>query len=283
MQIIADSGGTKTDWRFIYQNGHIEQLTSSGLNPNYISNSEMKQMLKEELHLDSKEPLEAVHFYGAGCSNIHNGQRIKDALSDRLSLDPSLIEVNHDLLAAARASASDQPGIVCILGTGSNACSYDGFEIVEEMVNLGYVLGDEGSGAYVGKNIIKAYLENDMPEEVRMSFNKVFPEINQQTVVDALYNQERPNRFLASFFNFVFDNQKHSYCLQLMIDSFESFLEKSVLTFKRHQELPIHFIGGVAYNANNIIRKVLERHNLKAGLVMQSPIVGLTLYHQKHY
>lgn len=283
MQIIADSGGTKTDWRFIYHNGKIEQQTTSGLNPNYISNSEMGHMLTKELQIGNDETIDRVHFYGAGCSNPKNAERIKNALSDRLNLNTSLVDVNHDLLAAARASAADQAGIICILGTGSNACRYDGNGIVEEMVNLGYILGDEGSGAYLGKQILKAYLEHELPNDLQKSFKEKFPEINQHTVVEMLYTKSKPNTFLASFFSFIFEYQNHPFCLNLLIDSFQLFLEKSVFKFEKHKELPIHFIGGVAYSVNNILRKVLEKNKLNTGLIMQSPIAGLTLYHQKYF
>lgn len=187
------------------------------------------------------------------------------------------------MLAAARASCGSEEGIVCILGTGANACHYDGKNISERMISLGYALGDEGSGAYIGKLTVKSFLENEIPSKLAEKFSNDFPEINLETALEHIYQKPYPNRFFAQFFQFALLHQKERFFFELISKAFQLFLEKSVLKFSSHQNLPIHFVGGVAFNANTIMRMVLTKNNLTAGNFMESPIAGLTLYHKNKH
>ncbi|GAA5033136.1 ATPase [Marivirga lumbricoides] len=279
MQIIADAGASKTDWRWISENGVVGQAKTKGINAYHISKSELLSLLVTELNISLTEADTRVYFYGAGCGSIANKEKVKTALSEFFKTDK--VEVQHDLLAAARATCLNQPGVVCILGTGANACVFDGEQITEEMVSLGYVLGDEGSGSYIGKKLIKAYLENELPEALHNNFALSFPDANKDTVNYNIYQQPEAKRYLAGFFRFAMDNIENKYIVELLINSFQQFLNKSILKFNIQQNVPIHFVGGVAYNSVNILRTLLQKNNLIAGKFLESPIAGLTLYHEK--
>lgn len=279
MKIIADSGASKTDWRWISAEGAITQSKSIGINAYHISSDSLNELLTNELNISFDEPISQIHFYGAGCGSQENKEKIRIGLSNYFKT--SNIEVQHDLLAAARATCLHQPGISCILGTGANACVYNGKEITEEMVSLGYALGDEGSGAYIGKQIIKAYLEGELPDELMVKFATSYAGINKSVVNNNIYQKPYPNRYLAQFFRFAIDNSSQKYINNLIRESFQLFLNKSVLKFENYEDLPIHFVGGVAYHANTILRQVLTENKLKIGKIIEGPIAGLTLYHQE--
>jgi N-acetylglucosamine kinase-like BadF-type ATPase len=281
MQIIAESGGTKTDWRFIYASGRIEQFVSSGLNPTYIAQDELIRLLENELTVTLEEAVTAIYFYGAGCQTEEAKAKICNVLSSFFPACDTIV-VNHDLLAAARACSKDKAGIVCILGTGSNACLYDGRRITRQVTNLGFILGDEGSGAYMGKQLVKDYFNNRLPEELHTLFNKQFPSLTKDVLLEQLYRKPKPNKFLAQFFPFILAHQSISYCQELMVEAFESFLQNVQATFFEADHLPIHFVGGVAFHGNPILRRVLQRKQLNTGIIIESPIAGLTLYHQNN-
>lgn len=278
MQLIADSGSSKTDWRFLNEDGTIDQLKTIGINPYLISEKELLDSLKHDFKNQKMENVEKIHFYGAGCGSPRNAQKIKSVLEQLFSCKN--IFVADDMLAAARASCGNQQGIVCILGTGANACYYNGDNIIKKMPSLGYVLGDEGSGAYIGKLILKAYLENEMPTKLAEHFKAVYPEINLVYALEQMYQKPYPNRFFAQYFRFAELHQKDRFIFELIVDAFQLFLEKSVMKFELHQSTPIHFVGGVAFHANSIMRMVLTKNNLQTGNFQESPIAGLTLYHK---
>jgi glucosamine kinase len=281
MQIIAESGGTKTDWRFMYDGGRIEQFVSSGLNPTYATQDELLHLLQDELTVKWEESVTAIYFYGAGCQTEQAKAKIYAVLARFLPACETIV-VNHDLLAAARACGKDKAGIVCILGTGSNACLYDGKDITRQMINLGFILGDEGSGAYMGKQLVKDLFNNRLPEELHRLFTRQFPSLSKDLLLEKLYREAKPNKFLAQFFPFILAHQAFPYCQKLMIEAFDSFLHNVQETFVKADKLPIHFVGGVAFHANPILRRVLQRRQLNVGIIVESPIAGLTLYHQKN-
>lgn len=279
MKIIADSGSSKTDWRIIKEDGSISQLKTSGINAYLITDTELTELLRTAFPDQLTEPVQEIYFYGAGCSTEQNINKIQSALSAFFKTDK--IEVSHDLLAAVRASCGQEAGICCILGTGANACYFDGQLIQDQMISLGYLMGDEGSGYYIGKEIIKNYLENEMPPELARKFQNRYPEVNKENVLRMIYKTDYPNRYFAGFFQFAVENQSEKYFYEMISQAFQLFLNKSVLKFKERDQLPIHFVGGVAYHANNIMRRVLEQNKLIPGNFLESPISGLTLYHQK--
>jgi N-acetylglucosamine kinase-like BadF-type ATPase len=278
MILIADSGASKTDWRMLGQNGTIEQAQSIGYNPYYQPIEQFDKEVREVLVPQVKHPVKKIFYYGTGCSSDKNRKMIRTAL-ERYFTDAH-IEVWHDLLAAARALCGEDPGIACILGTGSNSCYYDGVRIVENVTSLGYVLGDEGSGAWLGKRIVADYLRKDLPEKLWDHFKKRFP-MDRDEILSRVYSQEMPSRFLGSFSHFIFQHLKEPYCYKLVYDGFSEFMEKNVMRYERYNELKVHFVGSVAFYFSDILRQVANDKGITLKNILESPIAGLTLYHNK--
>lgn len=278
MILIADSGASKTDWRILNADGGIEQAQSIGYNPYYQPIEQFDQEVREVLVPQVKHRVEKIFYYGTGCSSDKNRQMIRMAL-ERYFTDAH-IEVWHDLLAAARALCGEDPGIACILGTGSNSCYYDGVRIVENVTSLGYVLGDEGSGAWMGKKIVADYLRKDLPEKLWDYFKKRFP-MDRDEILSRVYSQEMPSRFLGSFSHFIFQHLKEPYCYKLVYDGFSEFMEKNVMRYEKYDELKVHFVGSVAFYFSDILRQVANDKGITVKNILESPIAGLTLYHKK--
>ena len=278
MILIADSGASKTDWRMLGQNGTIEQAQSIGYNPYYQPIEQFDKEVREVLVPQVKHPVKKIFYYGTGCSSDKNRKMIRTAL-ERYFTDAH-IEVWHDLLAAARALCGEDPGIACILGTGSNSCYYDGVRIVENVTSLGYVLGDEGSGAWLGKRIVADYLRKDLPEKLWDHFKKRFP-MDRDEILSRVYSQEMPSRFLGSFSHFIFQHLKEPYCYKLVYNGFSEFIEKNVMRYERYNELKVHFVGSVAFYFSDILRQVANDKGITLKNILESPIAGLTLYHNK--
>jgi N-acetylglucosamine kinase-like BadF-type ATPase len=278
MILIADSGASKTDWRILGQNGAIEQAQSIGYNPYYQPIEQFDKEVREVLVPQVKHPVKKIFYYGTGCSSDKNRKMIRTAL-ERYFTDAH-IEVWHDLLAAARALCGEDPGIACILGTGSNSCYYDGVRIVENVTSLGYVLGDEGSGAWMGKKIVADYLRKDLPEKLWDHFKKRFP-MDRDEILSRVYSQEMPSRFLGSFSHFIFQHLKEPYCYRLVYDGFSEFMEKNVMRYEKYNELKVHFVGSVAFYFSDILRQVANDKGITLKNILESPIAGLTLYHNK--
>lgn len=278
MILIADSGASKTDWRMLDQNGSIEQAQSIGYNPYYQPIEQFDKEVREVLVPQIKHPVTKIFYYGTGCSSDKNRKMIRSAL-ERYFTDAH-IEVWHDLLAAARALCGEDQGIACILGTGANSCYYDGVRIVENVTSLGYVLGDEGSGAWMGKKIVADYLRKDLPEKLWDHFKKRFP-MDRDEILSRVYSQEMPSRFLGSFSHFIFQHLKEPYCYKLVYDGFSEFMEKNVMRYERYNELKVHFVGSVAFYFSDILRQVANDKGITLKNILESPIAGLTLYHNK--
>ncbi len=278
MILIADSGSSKTDWRILAADGTIRQAQTIGFNPFYQSQKQLDTDIREVLLPQIGEDISSIFYYGAGCSTENNRKVIRDVLQKYF--DNAHIEVWHDLLAAARSLCGDKPGIACIIGTGVNSCYYDGDKIVKNVSSLGYILGDEGSGSHLGRQLVADYMRKDLPQEIWDRFLKRY-DLNRDQILEKVYQGEMPGRFLASFSKFIFQNIKHPYCHRLVYDSFKSFFEKNVMKYEGYDKVPIHFTGSVAFYFNNILRQVAGDLSIMMGNVIESPIAGLTLFHQK--
>ena len=277
MKIIADSGSTKTAWHLVMEDNRIVSLVTKGINPYYQSREEISALLKEGLLPQITEKVTAVYFYGAGCTGEKH-ELVRDAV---LEIIPScLVEVNSDVLGAARALCFDKPGIVCILGTGSNSCYYDGKRIISNISPLGFILGDEGSAAVLGKKLVADYLKNVMPESLRILFNKDYS-ITTADVLNKVYRSEFPNRYLSGFAPFLSKNIGNSYCEKMVISEFQDFVQRNVLNYKESREIPVNFAGSVAYYFEPQLKIVLQSNGLKLGIIVQHPIDLLTEYHRR--
>lgn len=278
MILIADSGSTKTDWRLITQDNQIQQAQSAGFNPNYET-GEFVKSVQELLLSKVSEPIKEVHFYGSGVST-DNTRTIASKALKSLFPDTDLF-VAHDVLAAARALCGHEPGIACILGTGSNACFYDGQQTLSREKNLGYIMGDEGSGFHLGKTLLTAYVHEELPEELAARFAKRYPKTKREDILHNLYHQPYPNRYLAGFSKFMFDYHKQPFIYKMIYQCFEDFFDKYILKIEHYQQYPVHFVGSIAFYFSNILRQVANDKNLRAGNILETPIAGLTLFHQQ--
>ena len=276
--LLADSGSTKTHWRLLAEAGSQDYFTQ-GINPYYQSEESILQTLRQELLPQIGDiPLAEIYFYGAGCSLPDKQNIVHKALQN--IWPSSQLAISHDMLAAARAACLREEGIACILGTGANACYYDGQEIALQVENFGFWLGDEGSGGHIGKALLQAFLHKQMPEQLQKAFVEAFPALDTAYILEKAYRQPFPNRFFASFAPFIVQHLEIPFCRNLVAQSFRDFLYLYVAQIPQHHRLPIHFVGSVASVFEAILKEVLTEAKMKAGFIFKSPMERLTLYHQ---
>ena len=276
MKLIADSGSTKTDWRLLSSDGKNQSVQTIGFNPYHISNEEIiAELNKSDLKSIKKEVHEVI-FYGSGCSSPSKSNEIKTALQQFFI--QATISVSHDLLAAARALCGHEKGMVAILGTGSNTCLFDGENITANVSALGYILGDEGSGAYIGKNFIQALLNKELSQEIEDKFKQQY-NLTLTDVLDAVYKKPLPNRFLAQFAKFVYENKHQPEISTLIDECFKAFFEKYICKYENYQQYPLNIVGSVGYVFKQEIEKVAASYNVKIGKVIKQPIEELVKFH----
>jgi glucosamine kinase len=278
MIIVADSGGSKIDWRLLRKDGTIAQAQSPGFNPYYQPIEHLKTILKDSLLSLATEPVTKIFFYGTGVSSEKNQRIIQEAFLTHF--EEAHIEVGWDLLAAARALCGREPGIACILGTGSNSCLYNGEKIIGNVANLGWILADEGSGTSLGKKLIFDRYRKKMPAKLEEQFNARFP-WSREEVLEKVYQQEKPGAFLASFAKFIFQHLKEPYCYNLVYESFSEFYENNVMKYENYQNLKVHFTGSIAFYFSDVLRQVANDKGITVKNILEGPIAGLTLFHQK--
>jgi N-acetylglucosamine kinase-like BadF-type ATPase len=278
MILIADSGSSKTDWRILEKDGTIGQASGPGFNPYYQPADDLRTGIRESLIPKVTADISRIFFYGSGVSSEKNQVAVKSVLNE--FFPKAKVEIGWDLLAAARALCGQEQGIACILGTGSNSCYYDGNGITANVANLGWILADEGSGAYLGKKLIVDYLRKKMPEPIAVHFHSRFPWTREE-ILERIYQQEKPSTFLASFTKFIFQHLKDPYCYQLVYDGFEKFYKNNVMRYDNYQLVKIHFTGSVAFYFSNILRQVGNDKGVSVKNILEGPISGLALYHQK--
>jgi len=278
MILLADSGGSKIDWRLLKTDGTIGQANGPGFNPYYQPIDDLKKTINEILLPHVKENVTKIYFYGAGVSSLKNQLTIKSAFLEYFP--ESQIEIGWDLLAAARALCGHEPGIACIMGTGSNSCLYDGKEITGNVANLGWILADEGSGANIGRKFLVDYLRNKLPADLAKHFQARFP-LSREEFLEKVYQQEKPSAFLASFTRFIFQHLKDPYCYQLIYNSFSEFYENNVMQYPDYKNLKVHFTGSISFYFSDILRQVANDKGITVKNILEGPIAGLTLYHQQ--
>jgi len=278
MVLIADSGSSKIDWRVLHADGKIDQANGPGFNPYYQKSSYLVDSITENLLPIVTDKVTKVFFYGSGVSSQENQKIVKGVLNNFFS--EALIEVNHDLLGAARSLCGDESGIACILGTGSNSCYYEGGAVKKNITNLGWILGDEGSGANMGKKIVVDYLRQKMPTKLAEQFTTRFS-LNRDDILAKVYQQEKPTAFLGSFSKFIFHHIKEPYCYQLVYKGFDEFYRINVMRYENFQSVKVHFTGSIAFYFSDILRQVGNDLGITVKNIVETPIAGLALYHQK--
>ncbi len=276
--LIADSGATKCDWTLISSNNRKKRVSTTGLSPYFLSGQQITQKLQEELlpHLGRALPDE-VYFYGTGLSNPNNVKVVRKSLRDTFS--GAYIAIENDLLGAARALCGKEKGIACILGTGSNSCFYNGSKIVKNSPGLGYILGDEGSGAYLGRKVIQYYLYNTYDEDLRSRFDAKFV-TNPVEILENVYKKPLPNRYLASFAIFLAENRGHYMVENIIEDGLNDFIVTHLYKYREAWTSPISFTGSIAFGFKDVLQELFDSYELQLGRVLQSPMEGLISYHQ---
>jgi N-acetylglucosamine kinase-like BadF-type ATPase len=276
MILIADSGSTKTHWCVVDNGIIVKEVFTDGINPFYQSQQDVVALLDAQLVRPLGDILvEEVHFYGAGCSFPDKKLIVSQALVRFFG--NATIGVYNDLLGAARALFQHEPGIACILGTGSNSCYYDGKEIVQNVSPLGYVLGDEGSGAVLGKLFVADCLKNQMPEWIRDKFLDEY-ELTPAIIMDKVYKQPFPNRFLAKFTPFILEHLEEPAIFNLVYDTFDAFLVRNVAQYPLG-DLKVGFVGSIAHYFRDTLEIVASERGIEISEIVQNPMAGLVRFH----
>lgn len=278
MILIADSGSTKTTWCFISTENKTTFFSTSGINPYFRTTKDIVDELKAELVPKISGPVQRVYFYGAGIVNDEIGSGVGLAIAE--CFQGAAVETHSDLLAAARATLKGNKGIACIMGTGSNSCLYDGEKIVEQVPPLGFILGDEGSGAVLGKKLLADVLKGIIPENLAKKFRQKFS-YQYADYLQKVYKQERANTFLASLVPFISENINEEYCRELLSTSFVEFAVRNILQYTNSRSQPVCFVGSVAFYFKEVLHEVLEKKGLTMGIVLKEPMEGLIEFHSK--
>lgn len=282
MILIADGGSTKTSWSLIDDSGKIIMFNTEGYNPYFSDTEYIIDSMKKNMPSDlPASEITEVNYYGAGVHNEEKALVVKKAME--VIFPVANIKVDHDLMAAARALLGNKRGFAAILGTGTNTCIYDGEHIEMNIDSLAYILGDEGSGCYIGKKLLSDYLRGYMPKNVRDSFWEAF-KLTPDDILEAIYKKPLPNRFCASFSKFVYDITVNiEYSRNIVKTSFEDFFKNLVSHYPDYKNYEFNCIGSVAYNFRNVLEEVATQYGMKMGKIMRSPIDDLVKYHIENY
>ncbi len=277
IKLIADSGATKAEWCLI-RNGRRKTIFTQGISPYFLNTGQIVTLLRNELLPALKKTVpDEIFYYGTGCANPVNAQSVKKAL--RQVFPGSKAEVTHDLMGAARALSGREKGIACILGTGSNSCYYNGKKIVKNSPGLGYVLGDEGSGAYLGKKVIQYYLYGTFDDELRGRFDLTYM-TNASEILENVYKKPLPNRYLAGFARFLAENRGHYMIENIIEDGLNDFFFNHLCKYREVWSLPVHFAGSIAFGFKDVLQQLCDSYEFELGRVMKNPMDGLIEYHR---
>ncbi|PJJ64001.1 ATPase [Chryseobacterium geocarposphaerae] len=281
MVAIVDSGSTKSDWVILddFKNVFLKTETI-GFNPNFISKELIVPEIEKNTSLTSvKNSITRIFFYGSGCGVRQNCITIEEEVG-RVFTNAEII-VKEDLTAAAYAAYNGKPTIVCILGTGSNSCYFDGENLKIKLPSLGYLVGDEGSGSAIGKQLVRRFFMQKLPDDLSCEFEKTYKLTVDETLKN-MYHTPRPNAYLANFNKFVVERKDHSYFQKMVFDEMMNFFDYQVIPYEESKEAEINFIGSIAYYYENILRSVAAELHLNVGRIVQKPIESLVDYHIKY-
>ncbi len=276
-KLIADSGATKAEWCLL--NGEKKKtIFTQGISPYFFSTEQIRDLLLKELKPKLKNvQVDEVYYYGTGCANPANVKSVKNAI--KKVFNGASISVTHDLMAAARALCGRKEGIACILGTGSNSCYYDGKKIVKNSPGLGYVLGDEGSGAYLGKKVLQYYLYGTFDSELRGRFDVTYT-TNTVEILENVYKRPMPNRYMAGFAKFLADNRGHYMIENIIEDGLNDFFFNHLCKYRETWTLPVSFAGSVAFGFKDVLKQLCNSYEFELGKVIKNPMEGLVEYHR---
>ncbi len=275
--LIADSGSTKTDWILVKNGKATKTIQTSGLNPFICGEEIYATILQQELNLDLKRNnIEEIIFYGAGVKDSNKAKFVEKQLSKHFGIKN--VKAYSDMLAASRATCGLEKGVCCILGTGSNSAYFDGNRIKTQNPSLGYIVGDEGSGTYLGKKVLQYYFYNTFDDELKESFLSRYGN-DLTAILDNIYARPFPNRYIAGFTQFLMDHRGHYMVENIIEDALIEFHQKHVLKYRESWKYPVHFVGAVAYAFRDIIKDLHASYGLTTGKILKAPKDGLIAYH----
>jgi N-acetylglucosamine kinase-like BadF-type ATPase len=279
MILIADGGSTKADWILLNTSGEqVLKTRTQGLNPAVFAENLLKERIEQNTDLNSfRNKVSEVYFYGAGCGTEKPTLLLKSIFESFFT--NAKVEVKEDTYAAAYA-VTNEPGMVCILGTGSNSCYFDGENVDVRIESLGYILMDEASGNYFGKKLIRDYYYKKMPADIAKMFEEQF-NLDADTIKRSIYKEENPNTYLAHFAEFMLKNKRTLYFNKILHKGVKEFFKNKVLPYKEADKVPVHFVGSIAYFARDIIEDVARYYLVNLGNIVRRPIDGLIEYHRK--
>ncbi len=276
--LIADSGSSKTEWCLL-TGTKKKTIITQGMSPYFLSGDQIKKILVENILPEVKNSLPAkIFFYGTGCSNAGNVKMVKDAF--KAVFKSADVFIDHDLMGAAKALCGNEKGVACILGTGSNSCYYNGKKIIKNSPGLGYVLGDEGSGAYLGKKVIQYYLYNTFDEDLMERFNAKF-NTDAAGILDAVYKKPLPNKYLAGYALFLAENRGHFMIENIIEDGFNDFFFNHIYKYRESWTMPVHFTGSIAFGFKDVLKDMCHSYELQLGKVLKRPMDGLIKFHEQ--
>lgn len=275
MILVADGGSTTVDWCLIGDGEVKKRITTKGANPFFRTTEDISKELSEKLVPEMNGvKIKAVHFYGAGCAFPEVNNIVKAAILENFDVDDADVEVDSDMLGAAVGLYGDKPGIACILGTGANSCFYDGKKMVKNVSPLGFILGDEGSGAVLGRLFIGACLKYQFGEKMREEFLE-YMGVDVPEIINRVYKQELPNRYLATAAPFISVNINHEGVRKLVFDAFTDFFKKNIMQYDNYLDYKVSFIGSVAYYFEEVLREAADALSIQIGSIVKSPMDGM--------
>ncbi len=279
IKLIADSGSTKAEWCLVHGR-KTQTFYTHGISPYFLNKEQIIRLVHDEL-LPSvrKVKIDEIFYYGTGCLSRDNRTMVKAAL--KKVFPESYIEVDHDLAGAAKSVSGRDKGVACILGTGSNSCFYNGSKITRNSPGLGYVLGDEGSGAYLGKKVLQYYLYNTFDEELRALFDAKYV-TNHAEILDHVYKQPLPNRYLAGFALFLAENRGHYMIENIIEDGLNDFFFNHICKYREAWTSPVHFVGSIAWGFRDVVEMLCSNYEFSLGKILKNPMEGLVDYHKKY-
>ena len=283
MILIVDSGSTKTDWIALNQEGEeLFQTQTFGLNPQVLSAEILNERIINNYELyKHRHEVAHVYFYGAGCGTEKPKELMRGVFKEFFDKAETL-DIREDTYAALYATTrKGEPGIVCIIGTGSNCSLYDGENIEQKVTSLGYILMDDGSGNYYGRQLLRDFHFNKIPKELAYEFAKQF-DLTAESIKNHLYKMPNPNTYLAQFAKFLITNKEHEYCQKLIRKGLKLFIEHQILQFRNAGEIPVHFVGSIAFYLQDELKALLREYDLQIGKVLKRPIEGLVNYHKSY-
>lgn len=277
-KVIADAGSTKVEWILLSESGKVlNRTTSDGLNALLVEADEAASHFSEvKKQLGQTESVSEIHYYGAGCATSATCAKISTALGNVWTA--GAVNVSSDLLGAARSLFGKEKGIACILGTGSNSCLYNGRDIEVNVPSLGYVLGDEGSGAALGKRLVADAFKGQLPKAIRERFLNIY-KLSLSDILENVYRTQKPNKFLASLVPFLSEHLWNPYVYSIVLEEFTQFVKRNIAMYPGAHSLPIAFTGSIAYYFEEILRDAIERQGYKVARITRTPMEGLIAFH----